>query len=113
MNWINWLGIAIAVLAIAIGTAAGYGSWRWKLGTDEIRARLEAAAVPVRVHDAYVAGDGLLHGAVLGLVSVVAVDNTTELARGELIRFFAEAVWYPTALLPSQAASRTTRCKPV
>jgi hypothetical protein len=25
-----------------------------------------------------------------------------ELARGEFMRFFAEAAWYPTALLPSQ-----------
>lgn len=25
-----------------------------------------------------------------------------EVARGELMRFFAEAAWYPTALLPSQ-----------
>lgn len=28
--------------------------------------------------------------------------NTPELARGELMRFFAEAAWYPTALLPNQ-----------
>lgn len=38
--------------------------------------------VPVHVHDAYVAGEGIL--------------------RGELLRFFAEACWYPSALLPSQ-----------
>lgn len=25
-----------------------------------------------------------------------------EVAQGELMRFFAEAAWYPTALLPSQ-----------
>jgi hypothetical protein len=28
--------------------------------------------------------------------------DTSEMARGELMRFFAEAAWYPTALLPSQ-----------
>jgi hypothetical protein len=28
--------------------------------------------------------------------------NTPELNQGELMRFFAEAAWYPTALLPSQ-----------
>jgi hypothetical protein len=28
--------------------------------------------------------------------------GTPEAAQGELMRFFAEAVWYPTALLPSQ-----------
>ena len=58
--------------------------------------------VPVHVHDAYIAGTGLLHGAVLGLVTVVDMADTPELARGELMRFLAEAAWYPTALLPSQ-----------
>ena len=42
-----------------------------------------------------------MHGAVLGLVTVVDMADTPELARGELMRFFAEAAWYPTALLPS------------
>ena len=58
--------------------------------------------VPVYVHDAYIAGTGLLHGAVLGLVTVVDMADTPEMARGELMRFFAEAAWYPTALLHSQ-----------
>ena len=58
--------------------------------------------VPVHVHDAYIAGTGLLHGAVSGLVTVVDMAEFPELARGELMRFFAEAAWYPTALLPSQ-----------
>ena len=58
--------------------------------------------VPVHVHDAYVAGAGVLHGAVLGLVTVVNMADTPEMARGELMRYFAEAAWYPTALLPSQ-----------
>jgi hypothetical protein len=58
--------------------------------------------VPVHIHDAYVAGSGTLHGELLGLLEVVDMQNTTESARGELIRFFAEAAWYPTALLPSQ-----------
>lgn len=58
--------------------------------------------LPVRVHDAYVAGEGILHAAVLGLVSMVNLRGTGEMAQGELMRFFAEAAWYPTALLPSQ-----------
>jgi len=58
--------------------------------------------LPVRVHDAYVAGEGILHAAVLGLVPVVNLRGTGEVAQGELMRFFAEAAWYPTALLPSQ-----------
>jgi hypothetical protein len=56
----------------------------------------------VRVHDAYVAGDGLLRAAVLGLFTVADVGGTRDMAEGELLRFFAEAAWYPTALLPSQ-----------
>jgi len=55
----------------------------------------------VRVHDAYVAGEGILHAAVLGLVPMVNLRGTGEVAHGELMRFFAEAAWYPTALLPS------------
>jgi hypothetical protein len=58
--------------------------------------------VPVRVHDAYIAGEGALRAAVFGLVSVVKLRGTPELARGELMRFLAEAAWYPTSLLPSQ-----------
>jgi hypothetical protein len=54
------------------------------------------------VHDAYVAGEGILRAALLGLFSVVNLRGTREVAEGELMRFFAEAAWYPTALLPSQ-----------
>jgi hypothetical protein len=56
----------------------------------------------VRVHDAYVAGEGLLHATLFGLVSLVNLRGTLEVAQGELMRFVAEAAWYPTALLPSQ-----------
>jgi hypothetical protein len=35
-------------------------------------------------------------------VTVVNIAGTPEIARGELLRFFAEMAWYPTALLPSQ-----------
>jgi hypothetical protein len=58
--------------------------------------------LPVRVHDAYVAGEGVLHASVLGFLTVVDMRGTDEVAEGELMRFFAEAAWYPTALLPSQ-----------
>jgi hypothetical protein len=58
--------------------------------------------VAVQVHDAYSAGEGLLHASLLGLVPLVLLRGTEDLARGELMRFFAEAAWYPTALLPSQ-----------
>jgi hypothetical protein len=58
--------------------------------------------LPVRVHDAYIAGEGILQAMLFGLVSLVNLRGTPEAAQGELMRFFAETAWYPTALLPSQ-----------
>jgi len=58
--------------------------------------------VRVFVHDAYVAGEGVLHAALLGFITLVDIRSTAEAAQGELLRFLAEAAWYPTALLPSQ-----------
>ncbi|MEO9148929.1 MAG: DUF6544 family protein [Burkholderiaceae bacterium] len=55
-----------------------------------------------RVHDSYIAGVGTLHAAVLGLFTVAQMQGGGEIARGELMRYFAEMAWYPTALLPSQ-----------
>nr|MDQ5828243.1 hypothetical protein [Chloroflexota bacterium] len=49
--------------------------------------------VPVRVHDAYVAGEGILHASLLGLFTVVDMRGTGDVAEGELMRFFAEAAW--------------------
>lgn len=57
----------------------------------------------VRVHDAYVAGEGILHAALVGLITVASLRGTPAAAEGELMRFFAEAAWYPTALLPGQS----------
>ena len=61
-----------------------------------------APGMAARVRDAYVAGRGILVGKLFGLVTVVDQQNTPEMAQGELLRFFAESAWYPTALLPSQ-----------
>ena len=58
--------------------------------------------LPVRVHDAYVAGEGILNASLLGLFPVVDMRGGGDVAEGELMRYFAEAAWYPTALLPSQ-----------
>ncbi|WP_341318350.1 DUF6544 family protein [Paraburkholderia sp. IMGN_8] len=58
--------------------------------------------VQVTVHDAYAAGKGILHASLFGLVTLAKLRETPELAHGELVRFLAEAAWYPTALLPSQ-----------
>lgn len=58
--------------------------------------------IAVHVHDAYIAGVGILKPAVLGLYPLADLRGGGDLAQGELIRYFAEAAWYPTALLPSQ-----------
>jgi hypothetical protein len=58
--------------------------------------------LPVRVHDAYAAGAGVLHASLLGLFTVADMSGRGDVAEGELMRFLAEAAWYPTALLPSQ-----------
>ena len=58
--------------------------------------------VACHVEDSYMAGQGRLLAKVLGLFTVADSHGDGEIARGELMRYFAEAAWYPTALLPSQ-----------
>jgi hypothetical protein len=61
-----------------------------------------APVVGVRVRDSYLGGVGSMHGAVAGLVTVVSEEGTREMAASALWRYLAEAVWFPTALLPSR-----------
>jgi len=61
-----------------------------------------APGINIFVHDAYVIGKGVLTARLAGLITVMSMPESPELAQGELMRFFAEAAWYPTALLPSQ-----------
>ena len=58
--------------------------------------------INVFVHDTYLLGEGNLQASILGLFTVAKMHNTPELNQGELLRFLAEIVWYPTSLLPSQ-----------
>lgn len=58
--------------------------------------------VAVWVHDAYVTGGGFLHAALFGWFTLAKLQGPGGVARGELMRFFAEAAWYPTAFLPGQ-----------
>jgi hypothetical protein len=78
-----------------------------------------APGADVWVRDTYALGAGSLRAAVLGLVTVADMRDTAASARGELMRYLAEAAWYPTALLPSQgvrwegiddASARATLC---
>jgi hypothetical protein len=63
--------------------------------------------IAILVHDAYAAGVGTLHPALLGLFSLANQSGSGDIARGELMRYMMEAAWYPTALLPSQGTRWT------
>jgi len=56
----------------------------------------------VHVLDSYIAGTGLMQASMFGLFTVARVEGEGGIASAELMRYLAEAVWYPTALLPSQ-----------
>jgi hypothetical protein len=58
--------------------------------------------IPVCVHDAYADGTGFLDASLFGAIGLAHLEGGAEIAHAELLRFLAEAVWYPTALLPSQ-----------
>ncbi len=59
----------------------------------------------VNVHDAYIGGRGILQAKLMGLLPVMELPDSPDLAKGEALRFFAEAAWYPTALLPGQGVT--------
>jgi hypothetical protein len=57
--------------------------------------------VHVRVRDAYVDGAGSGQVQVLSALTIASDRNKPELNSASLHRYLAEAVWYPSALLPS------------
>ena len=57
----------------------------------------------VRVRDAYVSGQGSGRVSLLSAITVASDSGRHEINSGSLHRYLAEAVWYPTALLPSAA----------
>ncbi len=59
-----------------------------------------APFIHVRVRDAYEAGTGSGQVALLSFIPLGRDRGRTELNAGALHRYLAEAVWYPTALLP-------------
>lgn len=66
-------------------------------------ARIQMAPLmAVRIRDSYVNGQGAMKGKLLSVVPVVDEQGKSELSAGALQRYLAEAVWFPTALLPSQ-----------
>lgn len=65
----------------------------------EARVRM-APGIPVFVRDAYMGGAGSTEARVLGLWPVAQARGEGEIAGDQLMRFLAEAPWYPVALLP-------------
>lgn len=61
-----------------------------------------APLVEVRVRDSYLDGAGAMRARIAGVIPVVDQSGSPELAAGALHRYLAEAVWFPTALLPGQ-----------
>jgi hypothetical protein len=60
-----------------------------------------APALPARVLDGYRDGEGLLRARLRGAIPVASAGPDPAMNEGELVRYLAEAVWYPTALLPA------------
>ena len=64
-------------------------------------ARVQVAPlVHVRVRDALIDGIGSGHVALMSALTVSAANGGVEMNSGSLHRYLAEAVWYPSALLP-------------
>ena len=57
---------------------------------------------PERVVDMYKAGKGALSAKILSSVPGADAEPSPELNSGELMRYLAETVWFPTALLPGE-----------
>jgi hypothetical protein len=60
-----------------------------------------APGVAVRVRDGFVQGEGTMSASLMGWKTILRVENTRDIAAAALMRYLAEAVWVPTALLPS------------
>ena len=61
----------------------------------------------VSVVDSYHSGVGAGRVSLFGALTVVQAENIAELNSGALHRYLAEAVWYPTALLPQAGVQWT------
>jgi hypothetical protein len=64
-----------------------------------------APSVSVRVCDAYHNGTGTMRAALFSMIRLADIGGSREINQGALMRYLAEAVWFPTALLPSQGVA--------
>ena len=75
-------------------------TWHAKISVD--------AGVYINVFDSYVNSKGAIKAKFLSIYTLVDESNKKELNEGALQRYLAEAIWYPTALLPSQGVTWTS-----
>lgn len=59
-----------------------------------------APLMDVRVRDAYLTGRGSMQARTFAVIPVMDAMGKAELDSGALQRYLAEAIWFPTALLP-------------
>lgn len=64
-------------------------------------------SLSISVCDSYIKGKGGMKGKIMSLFTLIDAQNQRELDEGALQRYLAEAVWFPTALLPSQGVMWT------
>lgn len=68
-------------------------------------ARVRRLATPVFVRDSYMDGTGEMEASIAGLHSIAHDAALPRLNASALQRYLAEAVWFPTALLPSSGVT--------
>jgi hypothetical protein len=61
-----------------------------------------APFVSLRIRDLFRDGNGSAEVSLFGIVPLDRGEPSQELNEAELVRYLAEAVWYPTALLPGE-----------
>ena len=68
-----------------------------------------APLMPAYVRDAYIAGRGSILARLFGVYTLANAAGAPELNAGALQRFLGEAIWFPTALLPSPSLQWSPR----
>jgi hypothetical protein len=68
-------------------------------------ARIRSGPMTIFVRDGFVSGNGFMRGAIAGVATVANEHDTPEIAAAALQRYLAEAVWFPSALLPREGVT--------
>ncbi len=95
------------------------GAWRPLSATQDFRSRPRGLcgtrastwrrSSTASVRDAYIDGRGAMQASMFGLYSLADQVDKPPLNAGALQRFLGEAIWFPTALLPSTAVAWAPR----